>query len=54
MLIASMMSQQPDKMVLMSTPQVQSTMANLEVLLEWSHMFVNILERWVSRKYFGF
>lgn len=36
------------------SPLAQATFNLLEVIAEWLNVHMNILERWESRKYFGF
>lgn len=38
----------------MESTQVKSTMALLDLVMEWNLVHVNILERWESKKYFGY
>lgn len=36
------------------SPIAQATFSILEIISEWLNVHMNILERWESRKYFGF
>ena len=47
------MSQQQDQ-IIADSPQVQNTLSHLDVLQEWVNIHVNILERWESKRYFGY
>lgn len=40
--------------VTLESPIVQSTLAHLDLIHDWVLIHVNILERWESKKYFGF
>jgi len=36
------------------SPLAQQTLITLEMISEWLNVHINILEKWESRKYFGF
>jgi hypothetical protein len=38
----------------MESPHIQETLSHLDILQEWLTTHTSILERWESKKYFGF
>lgn len=50
--IALVVSQQGT--LALDSPLAQQTLITLEMISEWLNVHMNILEKWESRKYFGF